>query len=64
MTNFLIIIVIAVVMNSLFSFIPYLIPRAPAEMIIPYQMWFNVVLIFISILPHQVSNFDFFYNNK
>ena len=57
---FLTIIILMVILDAMASFIPFLMPRASAEFILPYQMWFNAVLIFILVLPHSVGNFALF----
>ncbi len=49
------------IINTIFGLIPYLIPRAPPEIILPYQLWFNVLLIFSLILPTSVGHFKMFY---
>ena len=53
-----------VILNAMASFIPFLMPRAPAELVLPYQMWFNAILIFILVLPHSVGNFTLFKDIK
>ena len=53
-----------VILNAVASFIPFLMPRAPAELVLPYQMWFNAILIFILVLPHSVGNFTLFKDIK
>ena len=64
MNTFLTIIILMVILNAMASFIPFLMPRAPAELVLPYQMWFNAFLIFILVLPHSVGNFTLFKDIK
>ena len=64
MNTFLIIIILMVVVNAAASFIPFLMPRAPAELVVPYQLWFNAILIFILVLPHKVGDFALFKDVK
>ncbi len=52
-----------IIINLVFSSIPYLAPRMPNEVILPYQLWFNVLLIFFIILPKTVGNFSILYKN-
>ena len=44
--------------NGFFSLIPYLFPRIPTDVLLPYQIWFNTIIILILILPQSVGNFD------
>ena len=60
MNTLLTIIILMVLLNAGASFIPYLMPRAPAELILPYQLWFNAILFFILVLPHSVGNLELF----
>ena len=60
MNLFLTIIIFMVVLNAMASFVPFLMPRAKPELILPYQLWFNVILVFILILPHRVGDFKLF----
>jgi len=60
MNLLLTIIIIMVVFNSAASFVPFLLPRVKPELILPYQLWFNVILLFILILPHRVGDFKLF----
>ena len=56
MNRFVYIIIGLFIINILFSLIPYLAPRAPQDMILPYQLWFNVLFIFAIVLPTSVGN--------
>jgi len=53
-------VILMVVFNAMVSFVPFLMPRAAPELILPYQLWFNVILLFILILPHRVGDFKLF----
>jgi hypothetical protein len=55
MNKFLILVVILILINSFFSFIPFLMPRASREIILPYQLWFNTLIVFLIILPNNVG---------
>jgi len=55
MNKLLSLVVILILINSFFSFIPFLIPRAPREIILPYQLWFNTLIVFLIILPNNVG---------
>jgi hypothetical protein len=60
MNTFLTIVILIILVNAAASFIPFLMPRAPAELVLPYQLWFNAILVFILVLPHSVGNFSLF----
>ncbi len=45
-----------VVVNVIFSLIPYIVPRAPPIMI-QFQLFFNVMLFFAIVLPRVVGQF-------
>ncbi len=45
-----------VVVNVIFSLIPYIVPRAPPIMI-QFQIFFNVMLFFAIVLPRVVGQF-------
>ena len=62
MNRFIYILIGLFIINTIFSLIPYLMPRAPPEIILPYQLWFNVLLIFSLILPTSVGRFKMLYN--
>jgi hypothetical protein len=49
------------IINTMFGIIPYLMPRAPSSILLPYQLWFNVIFIFTLILPTSVGHFDILY---
>ena len=51
-----------VIINIIFSLIPFLAPRA-SDVMLPYQLWFNVLFIFAIILPTEVGNFQILYKN-
>jgi len=55
MNKFLILVVILILINSFFSFIPFLMPRVSREIILPYQLWFNTLIVFLIILPNNVG---------
>ncbi len=61
MNRFIYIIIGLFIINIIFSLIPYLAPRAPAEIILPYQLWFNVLFVFAIVLPTSVGNFKLLY---
>ena len=48
------IILIFILLNFVFSVIPFLFPATDKSAILPYQLWFNVLLLFIIILPNVV----------
>lgn len=56
MNQFVSLVAILIVINSFFSIIPFLFPRAPREIILPYQLWFNTLVVFIAVLPSNVGN--------
>jgi len=60
MNLLLTIIIFMIVLNAGASFVPFLLPRVKLELVLPYQLWFNVILIFILILPHKVGDFKLF----
>ena len=45
-----------VIVNIIFSLIPYMAPRAP-PILIQFQLFFNVVLFFAIVLPRVVGQF-------
>ena len=45
-----------VVVNVIFSLIPYIVPRVPPIMI-QFQLFFNVMLFFAIVLPRVVGQF-------
>jgi len=45
-----------ILINVVFSLIPYMAPRAPPIMI-QFQLFFNVILFFAIILPRVVGQF-------
>jgi hypothetical protein len=45
-----------IIVNIIFSLIPYMAPRAP-PIIIQFQLFFNVVLFFAIVLPRVVGQF-------
>jgi len=50
-----------VIFNAMVSFIPFMMPRAKAELLLPYQLWINTLLVFMLILPNSVGNFKLFF---
>jgi hypothetical protein len=44
-----------IIINAIFSFVPFMFPRAQKEIILPYQLWFNTLGVFILILPNQIG---------
>ena len=61
MNRFIYIVIGLFIINIIFSLIPYLAPRAPKDMILPYQLWFNVLFVFAIVLPTSVGNFKLLY---
>lgn len=61
MNTFLTIIILMVIFNAMVSFIPFMMPRAKAELLLPYQLWVNTLLVFMLILPNSVGNFKLFF---
>ena len=45
-----------IIVNIIFSLIPYMAPRAP-PILIQFQLFFNVVLFFAIVLPRVVGQF-------
>jgi len=45
-----------IIVNIIFSLIPYIAPRAP-PIIIQFQLFFNVILFFAIVLPRVVGQF-------
>ena len=45
-----------IIVNIIFSLIPYMAPRAP-PIIIQFQVFFNVILFFAIVLPRVVGQF-------
>lgn len=48
-------ILIFILLNFVFSVTPFLFPATDKSAILPYQLWFNVILLFIIILPKYVG---------
>jgi len=63
MNRFIYIAIGLIIINVLFSVIPFIAPRAPQDIILPYQLWFNVLFVFAIILPTSVGNFQMLYKN-
>ena len=61
MNRFIYIAIGLFIINIIFSLIPYLAPRAPPDIILPYQLWFNVLFVFAVVLPASVGNFKLLY---
>ena len=59
MNGFLIFILGAILLNSLFSLIPTFFPEADPGIYISYQSWFNVLLIFNWLLPKKKAKYLF-----
>jgi hypothetical protein len=45
-----------ILVNVIFSLIPYMAPRAPPIMI-QFQLFFNIILFFAIVLPRVVGQF-------
>ena len=45
-----------VIVNVIFSLIPYMVPRAP-PILIQFQLFFNIMLFFAIVLPRVVGKF-------
>ena len=45
-----------VIINVIFSLIPYLVPRAP-PILIQFQLFFNIMLFIAIVLPRVVGQF-------
>ena len=45
-----------VIVNVIFSLIPYMVPRAPPSLI-QFQLFFNIMLFFAIVLPRVVGQF-------
>lgn len=61
MNRFIYIAIGLVVINIIFSLVPYLSPRASPQIILPYQLWLNVLFVFAIVLPTSVGNFKLLY---
>jgi len=53
---FILLIVGFVIINVIFSLIPYMVPRAP-PILIQFQLFFNIMLFFAIVLPRVVGQF-------
>ena len=42
-----------IVLNLIFYAIPFIFVSAEPEDVIPYQIWFNTLIILIALLPHS-----------
>ena len=62
MNRFVYIVAGVIIINFVFSVLPYMFPRAQKEVLLPYQVWFNVLFIFAIILPSSVGNFKLLFN--
>ena len=62
MNRFIYIVVGIIIINLIFSVIPYMFPRAQSGTLLPYQIWFNVLFIFATVLPPSVGNFKLLFN--
>lgn len=45
-----------ILVNIIFSLIPYMVPRAP-PILIQFQLFFNIILFFAIVLPRVVGQF-------
>ena len=61
MNRFIYIAIGLFIINIIFSLIPYLAPRAPPDIVLPYQLWFNVLFVFA--YPHQLVTLSYFIND-
>ena len=57
MNRFVIVIILFFVMNLLFSSLSFLFPTVSPANFMPYQLWFNAIIIFILILPTAVGSY-------
>ncbi len=64
MNRFLYILAGFVVVNLIFLVIPSLVPRLPGELLAPYQLWTNALVLFVLLLPGSIGNFKILYNMK
>jgi len=63
MNRFIIAAVGMLIINMVFASMPFMFPRLEPNIILPYQVWFNVIFIFVIILPSSVGNFKLLYKN-
>ena len=59
MNKFIVIILLFIISNLIFSVIAFLLPTVPKANIIPYQLWSNAIIIFLLILPTDVGSYVF-----
>lgn len=59
MNGFYILIIGTILLNALFSLVPIFWPDADLGTYLPYQFWFNILLLFIWILPQYKGNYLF-----
>jgi len=57
MNRFIVVILIFIISNLLFTTFGFLFPTIPSANIMPYQLWVNALLIFILILPQTVGSY-------
>ena len=61
MNRFISVIFGFIIVNLIFSAIPYLAPRTSPSALLPYQLWANCLVLFVLILPED-SGFTILYN--
>lgn len=57
MNKFLLIFILFVVVNVIFSTFPYMIPTLPSGIYLPYELWFFVLIIFYALLPKEIGTY-------
>ena len=57
MNGFIIFVLGIILLNSLFSLIPTIFPNSDPGVYIPYQAWFNSLLLFNLLLPKRKGEF-------
>lgn len=57
MSRILWIIIIFFVVNGFCSLLGFLFPSLPMDKVLPIQLWFNAVIIFMVMLPTNVASF-------
>ena len=45
--------------NSIFSLIPIMFPSIDLSLYLPYQFWFNAILLFAWLLPQRLAKYLF-----
>jgi hypothetical protein len=57
MNKFIIVGIMFIISNLIFSVFPFLFPNIPSANIMPYQLWVNAITLFILLLPQSVGSY-------